>query len=111
MQAYHLTPVETWAASPPSAPFAPDSLGTEGFVHLTHAEAEVLAAGDRYYRHDARPYVALLVDLDRLTVPWRYDGDPRFPHAYGPLDRDAIVGVHEVRRSAEGGFQALGPAR
>ena len=111
MEAYHLTPAEIWTASAPPAPFGPDSLGTEGFVHLTHAEDELLAAGDRYYRDDPRPYVALLVDLDRLTVPWRYDGDPRFPHAYGPLDRDAIVGIHEVRRDADGRFRALGPAR
>lgn len=111
MQALHLTPAETWAAAPADRPFAPASLETEGFVHLTHTETELLAAGDRHLRMDPRPYVALLVDLGRLTVPWRYDGDDRFPHAYGPLDRGAITEVRGVRRDADGTFRSLDAPR
>jgi uncharacterized protein (DUF952 family) len=107
VHAFHLTPTERWSSAPTDAPYTPDSLASEGFVHLTHAEDELLAAGDRHYTADPRPYVALVIDLDRLTVPWRYDGDARFPHAYGPLDRAAILEVRTVRRSADGTFAAL----
>lgn len=108
MQAFHLTPRDTWHAAPPGEPFRPASLATEGFVHLTHDVVELLAVGDRYYRADPGPYVALAIDLERLGVPWRYDGDERFPHVYGPLDRAAILAVHEVVRGADGRFEALG---
>ena len=109
MQAWHLVPAAVWAEASPDAPFSPASIAEEGFVHLTHDEHELLRAGDRYYRDDPRPYVALLVDLERLTVPWRYDGDERFPHAYGPMDREAILAVRRVSRHPDGGFVALGP--
>jgi uncharacterized protein (DUF952 family) len=107
VHAFHLTPAERWSSAPTDAPYAPASLGSEGFVHLTHTEDELLAAGDRHYTADDRPYVALVIDLDRLTVPWRYDGDARFPHAYGPLDRAAILEVRAVRRGDDGTFAAL----
>ena len=43
-------------------------------------------------------------ELNRLRVPWRYDGDERFPHVYGPLDRRAITEVRTIERDASGAF-------
>ena len=53
-------------------------------------------------------FLALTVDLDALTSPWRYDdpGKP-YPHIYGPIDRAAIVGVTPVSRAADGRFLGL----
>lgn len=107
MLAWHLVPVAAWSEAASDAPFSAASLDDEGFVHLTHDEEELLRAGDRYYRDDPRPYVALLIDLDRLSAPWRYDGDERFPHAYGPLDREAILAVRAVTRGPDGAFKGV----
>jgi uncharacterized protein (DUF952 family) len=48
--------------------------------------------------------VVLTIVLDRLSSPWRYDGDERYPHVYGPLDRDAITEVRPIPRAADGTF-------
>ena len=109
MRAYHLVPADGWAESPLDRPYAAPSLETEGFVHLTHDPDELMAAGNRHYTADSRPYLALAIDLDRLTVPWRYDGDERFPHAYGPLDRAAVDDVLTVVRDADGTFRTVAP--
>jgi uncharacterized protein (DUF952 family) len=102
---YHLTPAAWWNATDPSAPLGAPSLDTEGFIHCTTGAAEMVATANRHYRDDARDFVVLTVDLDRLTSPWRAD-DPGgiYPHVFGPIDRAAIVDVRPMPRDAEGLF-------
>jgi uncharacterized protein (DUF952 family) len=44
--------------------------------------------------------VVLLIDETRLDAPVQWDETPdgRFPHLYGPLNRDAIVDMMPVIR-------------
>jgi uncharacterized protein (DUF952 family) len=51
-----------------------------------------------------RPMLVLTIDLDRLTAAWRADGDERYPHVYGPIDRAAIIDVRAIARTADGTF-------
>ena len=84
----------------PDAPYLPAAFPQDGFIHTTHTAVEVAAAGNRYYTRDPRPYYAVAIDLRRLTSPWRYDGDERFPHIYGPLNRAAVLAVPPAPRAA-----------
>lgn len=108
--AYHLAPADAWASTPPDEPFRPASLDGEGFVHLTHWLSDLMDVANALYRSDPRPYVVLTVALDAVTPPWRYDGDQRYPHVYGPLDRSAIVQVRPIDRAADGRFLPLDAA-
>ncbi len=85
-------------------PFRPASLDREGFVHLTHALPDLVDVANALYRDEPGPHLVLTIELDRLSAPWRYDGDARYPHVYGPLDRAAITMVRPIRRDAAGGF-------
>ena len=107
--AYHLVPVDSWESAPASEPFRPASLADEGFVHLTHDRLDLIDVANRYYREDPRPFVVLGILLPRLTAPWRYDGDPRYPHVYGVIDRAAIVGVDPILRESDGTFLSFDP--
>jgi uncharacterized protein (DUF952 family) len=108
--AYHLTPAPWFRAQLPDAPYLPEAFAADGFIHLTHGLEAVLAAGNRYYTADPRPYLLLTVDLARVAAPVRYDDAQRqFPHLYGPLERAAIVAVQRVTRDAAGRF--VGVAR
>ena len=108
---YHLVPVEVWAAANHGEPYAAASLATEGFIHCTDGVAPLGVTFDRYYAADARPFLALTLDLDALAVPWQYDvaGSP-YPHIYGSIARTAIVAIERVRRSPDGRFAGLDPA-
>lgn len=104
-RALHLTPRaawEDWRDGPPDAPFVADSLATEGFIHLTHDPEVLTWVANEFYRTDPRAYVVLEIDLGRLSSPWRYDGDERFPHVYGPLDRAAVGSVRAYERELFG---------
>lgn len=109
--AYHLVPAAAWEAAAPDGSFSAASLADEGFVHLTHSPDDLVEVANAFYRTDPGPHLVLTVELDRLSAPWRYDGDRRYPHVYGPLDRDAIVDVRPIRRAPDGTFLPLDEPR
>lgn len=98
--AHHLVPRPDWEAADPDAPWAPPSLATEGFVHLSFP-SQVDETVARHFPTDA-DLVVLTVDLDLLTCEVRVEDTTgrgvAHPHAYGPLDRDAIVATSPYAR-------------
>jgi uncharacterized protein (DUF952 family) len=67
----------------------------------------VVATAARYYA--GRDDVVLLeIDESKLTAPLVVEPSPStgdlFPHIYGPIDRAAVVAVHEFPPDAHGGF-------
>lgn len=106
--AFHLVSENWYHRQPTSEPYLPQAYPLDGFVHLTHGEHEVMEVGNNFYMNDPRPYLLLTIDLDRVTSEVRYD-DPerRYPHVYGPIDREAITEVREVYRAPIGLFLAI----
>lgn len=102
--AFHLAPASAWEAVPAGEPFRTASLETDGFVHLTHHMADLVGVANAFYCDEPGPHVVLTVALERLDALWRYDGDERFPHVYGPLRRDAVTEVRPMTRDGEGRF-------
>lgn len=106
---YHLTPAEVWHRQAGADAYLPEAFGVDGFVHCTVGAANLVEVANHYYRADARPHVAMVVALLAVESPVRID-DPHgiFPHIHGPINRSAILAVHEIRRSPEGTFLELG---
>jgi hypothetical protein len=105
----HLMCLDDWRAWRDGASYQPASLGTEGFVHCTGSDVQLLEVANRFYDHvDA--LVAVTLDPEQLTQEVRWeppahpDGStpesdaPLFPHVYGPLDRNAVTGVRRLAR-------------
>lgn len=108
---YHMVPAEAWAASDPDAPYEASSLVSEGFVHCTDGESELLATANRHYADDPRAFVALTVDLDAAGSPWRIQDEAGiYPHIHGPIERSAILGRVRLLRDATGRFIGFGPS-
>ncbi|MFH9725030.1 DUF952 domain-containing protein [Streptomyces sp. NPDC017254] len=104
----HVVPLADWSAAP-DAPYAPPSLAAEGFVHCSPDEAAALVIADARYRDVAGPLLVLVIDEDRLggEVRWEGSGETLFPHVYGPVEREAVTSVLEVRRDADGRAREL----
>ncbi|MEV0636165.1 DUF952 domain-containing protein [Streptomyces sp. NPDC050619] len=109
---YHVVPLAAWNAEP-DRPYAPASLAEEGFVHCSPDEETTLAVVNAFYPSAPRPLLALLLDEGRLgarverekAVPVPPPGvaeSALFPHVFGPIDRDAVERVLQVRWDAEG---------
>jgi len=107
---FHLVPEAVWTARDATTPYEAGSLATEGFTHCTDGVEALGVTFDRYHATDPRPFLALTLDLDALDVPWRYDdpGSP-YPHIYGPIRSEAVLGVSRVGRGPDGRFRGLTP--
>ena len=106
---YHLVPTTAWDAADPTMPYEAASFATEGFIHCTDGDDELITTANRHYRDDPRPFLVLTIDLDRAGSPWRIEDEPGiYPHVFGPIDRAAILGITPAPRDADGRFTPLG---
>jgi uncharacterized protein (DUF952 family) len=106
--AYHLVAAAYYRTLDPSLPYVPEAFASDGFIHCTDGAENLTAVANRYYAGDLRMYVALVIDKARVEAEVRYeDADGIYPHIYGPLNRDAIVRVLPLLRSADGRFLQL----
>lgn len=109
MSVLHLICEADLAAAERLGVIAPESLGTEGFVHCC-TEEQLLGVVGRYYA-DRTDMVVLTIDPDALgdvelrwEAPAHPDGTPnteaeealRYPHAYGPIPVSAITDRHPI---------------
>lgn len=74
------------------------SLLTEGFIH-TSTEKQVQGVLERYYKGQ-QDLLLLHIDETKLTAELKYELSPSvnelFPHIYGRLNLDAVVGIAEL---------------
>lgn len=82
------------------------SLDEVGYIHCSFA-GQVTAVAERIFRGEAG-LVLLVIDPGRLVAPLRHENlegaQELFPHIYGPLNTDAVVGVEDFRRGPDGRF-------
>ncbi|MDQ3695231.1 MAG: DUF952 domain-containing protein [Chloroflexota bacterium] len=104
----HLVPEPVWEAQRQAATYTPEAFEREGFIHCTDGEANLLGVANTFYRDDPRPYVVLVLDLEQLRSPVRYD-DPAqiYPHIHGPINREAVVAVRRTVRLVDGSFSEI----
>jgi prolyl oligopeptidase len=105
----HITPRAEWQRAQGEGAYRADTLASEGFIHCSEPH-QVVRTADRYYR-GRDGLVLLLIDEARLVPEIKREPSPEgelFPHVYGPLGLDAVVGVLDFPAGADGSF-ALPP--
>ncbi|RLC59619.1 MAG: DUF952 domain-containing protein [Chloroflexi bacterium] len=102
---YHGVPKPYWDALSAAEPYVPPGFEREGFIHCTDGREAISIVLTQHYKEDAGDWLVLSIDKDRIAAPVKYE-DPAgiFPHVYGPLNRDAIVGVSPIGRAPDGTF-------
>ncbi|HLU36836.1 MAG TPA: DUF952 domain-containing protein [Thermomicrobiales bacterium] len=107
--AYHLTPEPVWEAQRAAGTYIPEPFEQDGFIHATNGLDTLLWVANEFYTSDTRPYRVLVLDVNKLSSPMRYDDEEqKFPHIYGPLNTDAVTGELLVQRDADGRFTGFG---
>ena len=103
---FHITTTSAWDEARARGAYEPPSLQHEGFIHLSGAD-QVVAVANRAFRGQS-DLVLLCVAPERLAADIRYehaeDAGEAFPHLYGPLNLDAVIGVAPIVEGA-GGFE------
>jgi len=79
------------------------SLEDEGFIHCSRRD-QLQTMVNRWYR-DAEHIIVLIIDRERVVSPVidepGSDGQT-YPHIYGPLNTDAVIGTRRIARTVEG---------
>src|SRR5215212_3993661 len=113
---HHLTSADYYRALPPEAPYLPPDFALDGFIHCTQDPAVLVHVANIFMKSVPGEVVVLVIDPERVTSELRLEAPSpaappdsplagvMFPHIYGPLNRDAIVEVRSVMRSADGTF-------
>lgn len=102
---YHLVPEPIWIERGDAQEYLPDAFEADGFIHCTNGLDPLIEIANMFYRSDDRPYLVLALDVDRIRSEVRYDDpDQIYPHIYGPLNTDAVIGTFDVVREPDGGF-------
>lgn len=103
--AYHLSPLPVWESQKDATSYLPEPFNQDGFIHATNGLEKLLWVANEFYTGDKRAQTVLVLDVTRLTSPLRYDDEQHeFPHIYGPLNTDAVIGELEVLRDNYGRF-------
>lgn len=96
MKIFHIVLPEVWKCFEGKPFYEADSLRSEGFIHCSFAN-QLETVLNRYYQ-GMRKVLILEIDSDALTS--RYVEEPStndeiYPHIYGAINVDAVIGVKE----------------
>ena len=102
----HITKQESWMEAKRTGKYVAGSLPKQGFIHCSTSE-QVIPVANFLFRGQ-RGLVLLCIDEARLDAEVKYEnvegGQKLFPHVYGPIPCDAVVGVLQFPPSDDGTF-------
>lgn len=92
---YHITTGKEWDEANIKGYYEAASLSAEGFIHCS-TETQVKGVLERYFSGRSQ-LLKLVIDTDKLAAPLKFELAPSvnemFPHIYGTLNLDAVIGV------------------
>lgn len=94
---FHIGDEEAWTRAQEEGSYTHPSLVHEGFIHASLGH-QVAATAERFFAAGG-PYVVLEIDPSKLSAQLKMEeGEPgeRFPHIYGRIPMEAIVGVRPL---------------
>lgn len=115
---YHITFKKDFLAATGVGEYRADSLESQGFIHFSQKH-QILSVANSFYA-GRKDLVILIVDAARLKPVLKFEApvhpgaaavgvlpaeDQLFPHLYGPLNLDAVVGVVDFPPSDDGQFE------
>ncbi|MFO7683896.1 MAG: DUF952 domain-containing protein [Chloroflexota bacterium] len=100
----HITTRSDWAASQP--PYTAASLYSDGFIHCSTPAQAVYAANAHFAGQAGLVLLCIDEDLVAANVVYEdcYETGQKFPHIYGPLNLDAVLGIVDFPPNADGSF-------
>ena len=102
----HITTRSAWETAQHQGLYRHASLETEGFIHAS-TPAQVLFPANQLYKGEAG-LVLLCLDPSKIEpdVVYEdcYDTGHQFPHIYGPLNIEAVMGVVDFPPNPDGSF-------
>jgi uncharacterized protein (DUF952 family) len=103
---YHITTEQRWNDTQSQSHYEAESFRSEGFIHCSDANQVIRVAN--YLFKNKRGLILLHIETEKLNSRLVYEnlegGEELFPHVYGSIGLDAIVGVSPFDPGLDGTF-------
>lgn len=106
---FHIAQRDRWASNTGMREprfYAPEMFPIEGFIHCSTRDQVVKVADLRFRGRE--DLLLLCIDTDKVAAAIRYEnlegGQELFPHLYGELNTEAVVGVADFKPAVDGFF-------
>lgn len=109
MRIFHVAAAEDWQAARSTGMYAYSTLGTPltggDYIHAAY-QHQLRTVRNRFFAEVYTPLLLLEIDTERLHSPVVHEqpapgAEEIYPHIYGPINTDAVVGVRDITRAAE----------
>lgn len=105
----HILKRTAWEAALREGVYRPDSLRSEGFIHCSTPEQLIRTANLYFAGHS--DLVVLNIDPALVHAPLRWElphtSESPFPHIYGALNLDAVIGIQTLIAGPSEEFQSV----
>jgi uridine phosphorylase len=103
----HITTRSDWETAVSQASYTTESLQTDGFIHCSTPAQAVYAANEHFQGQTGLMLLCIDEDLVTADVVYEdcYETGMKFPHVYGSLNLDAVLGVVDFPSHADGSFR------
>jgi uncharacterized protein (DUF952 family) len=94
---YHVISQIGWNKISESEFYAPDSLTSDGFIHFSYKD-QIPGVIERYYKNQT-DLLVIKVEVNKLKsnlLLEKVPGTGLFPHLYGKLNLDSVIGVFQI---------------
>ncbi len=103
---YHIVPTAVWSRALQEARYKPESLKTEGFIHLSTWEQVLESAQLHYGAHEDLVVVSLIEKHLKDDLKWEPSrGGALFPHLYSDWPWEAVETSRMLFKNANGEFE------
>lgn len=109
---YHIIGRDEWERAKTAGSYSPASVESEGFIHCSYP-SQVLMPANALFKGQQN-LVLLEIDPEKVTSDVRHDpvevtrhehtAQEFFPHIYGALNPDAVVGTVDFPVNQDGSF-------
>ncbi|HEX6982275.1 MAG TPA: DUF952 domain-containing protein [Balneolaceae bacterium] len=103
---FHITTREVFSEFKNSNSYEPESIEAEGFIHCSGGD-QLNETANRLFANQPK-ILLLVINVSTLRPEVKYELDEetgqKFPHIYGPLNKDSIIDKIDIQAEEDGSF-------
>ncbi len=103
---YHLITPKEWEIAKNQPYYATESLALEGFIHCSTA-IQVAKTANNYFKNQPEMLVLHIKEENLADATLKYEANAYdiFPHIYGAIVREAVVGETLIKQNSNNIFE------
>ncbi len=103
---YHLISPREWEIAKKQSSYAAESLALEGFIHCSTA-VQVARTANNYYKNHPEMLVLHIKEENLVDATLKYEANSydTFPHIFGRIVREAVVGETLIKQNDKNIFE------